>query len=114
RRPRMSASKRESSDAGYWIEPEVFSGAECDAILQALSHESRSRAGVRHLMSNPVVSNVARDPRMLAIAKCGVGATAIPFRATLFEKRPAIRTGSSRGTRTLLFRWNSKFDAPDW
>ena len=40
-------------------------------------------------MSHPAVSAVAADPRMLAIAARFLGETAIPYKATLFDKSPA-------------------------
>lgn len=101
------------SDRGFWIEPAVFQPAECDALIDTLSGLSRSRAGVRHLMSNPVVAAAANDPRMLAIAGRGIGESAIPFRATLFEKT---------GEKNWLIAWHqdtglpleTKFDATGW
>ena len=39
-------------------------------------------------MSLPAISMVALDPRMTAIATEHLGAPAIPFRATLFDKAP--------------------------
>jgi hypothetical protein len=101
------------SDRGFWIEPAVFQPAECDALIDTLSGLSRSRAGVRHLMSNPVVAAAANDTRMLPIARRGIGKTAVPFRATLFEKT---------GAKNWLIAWHqdtalpleSKFDAAGW
>lgn len=40
-------------------------------------------------MRHPIVANVANDPRMLTIAQRFLGASAIPFRATLFDKSPS-------------------------
>jgi len=73
---------------GYWIEPGVFSDEECEGLMAALSSAAtkRSRAGVRHLMANPEVAALARDSRLLAIARSELGSDAVPFRATLFEK----------------------------
>ena len=68
--------------------PECLSGHECDDLLEALSVESvtRSRAGARHLMSVPVVAELAKDVRLTDLARVWLGSRAIPFRATLFEK----------------------------
>lgn len=70
------------------MEEAVISGAECDGLLNALTFSPlrRSRAGSRHLMSQPDVKTLASDPRMLKLARMALGADAIPFRATLFEK----------------------------
>jgi ectoine hydroxylase-related dioxygenase (phytanoyl-CoA dioxygenase family) len=64
-------------------------------------------------MSNPAVARVASDERMLGIARRFVGVTAVPFRATLFEK-----TGQSN----WLIAWHqdrglplqATFDMADW
>jgi hypothetical protein len=49
----------------------------------------RSRAGARHLMRHSVVQQLAHDPRLVALACRFLGPSAIPFRATLFDKSPA-------------------------
>ena len=78
-------------DQGYGIVPEVIGAGEAMQLLQAIeaAAPSRSRAGARHLMGHAAVEAMARDPRLLAIASRYVGAAAIPYRATLFDKSPA-------------------------
>jgi ectoine hydroxylase-related dioxygenase (phytanoyl-CoA dioxygenase family) len=49
----------------------------------------RSRAGARHLMRHAPVREIAGDSRLMSIAQRFLGARAIPFRATLFDKSPA-------------------------
>jgi ectoine hydroxylase-related dioxygenase (phytanoyl-CoA dioxygenase family) len=101
------------SEDGYEIERAVLSHKECDALIAALSEARRSRAGVRHLMRNPAVAEVAADPRLLAVAKAALGVEAIPYRATLFEKA---------GKANWLVPWHrdtalpleASFDAPGW
>lgn len=98
---------------GYSVEPDIVSYAECESVLAAVAHSSRSRAGVRHLMSNPSVAALANDNRLLKIARAAVGETAIPFRATLFEKT---------GDKNWLIAWHqdtalpltAKFIEPGW
>jgi ectoine hydroxylase-related dioxygenase (phytanoyl-CoA dioxygenase family) len=102
-------------DSGYTIEPGVLSNADCDVLIHSLSHTSapRSRAGARGLMANPAVAALARDSRLIAIARGLPGRDATPFRATLFEK--SARTN-------WLIPWHqdtalplrSSFDAPGW
>jgi ectoine hydroxylase-related dioxygenase (phytanoyl-CoA dioxygenase family) len=46
----------------------------------------RSRAGARHLMRHPPVAAIASDPRLLGLAREWIGPSAIPYRATLFDK----------------------------
>jgi hypothetical protein len=76
------------TDSGYQIVLECLSNLECEKLLEVLSRQSLShgRAGARHLMSNPVVSVLANDHRLTELAKPWLGRSAIPFRATLFEK----------------------------
>lgn len=76
---------------GYAIAEAVFERNEMAELAQSLeaSNLDRSRAGARHLMIHPAVSAVARDPRMVEIAKLFLGDSAIPFKATLFDKSPA-------------------------
>lgn len=54
----------------------------------AVQHSQRSRAGARHLLGLEPVSRLSRDPRLIDIASGWLGTTAIPFKATLFEKSP--------------------------
>src|SRR5579862_6340371 len=74
--------------SGYQITDRVLSSPACDALLDALSSGpgSRSRAGRRHLMSHPAVASLSRRDELLAIARGWLGAGAVPYRATLFEK----------------------------
>ena len=64
----------------------MLTAAECDVLIKALSDLTRGRAGVRHLMRNSAVASLAADQRLLEIARLLLGAHAVPFRATLFEK----------------------------
>jgi hypothetical protein len=61
-------------DTGYSIEQSGFSDAECDSLISVLEEApiQRSRAGVRHLMANAVISALAAD-RRLAIAEKDLG-----------------------------------------
>jgi hypothetical protein len=73
---------------GIGIEDGVFSAGECDALAEAISSSSvpHSRAGARHLMSNPHVAAFASDSRLIEMASEWLERRARPFRATLFEK----------------------------
>jgi ectoine hydroxylase-related dioxygenase (phytanoyl-CoA dioxygenase family) len=44
---------------------------------------------MRHAMRNAGVATLARDSRLIAMAREVLGSAAIPFRATLFDKSPA-------------------------
>jgi ectoine hydroxylase-related dioxygenase (phytanoyl-CoA dioxygenase family) len=56
--------------------------------LTVLSSEviERSKAGARRILGVPTVRQLANDPRLMAIVNDFVGPTAVPFRATLFDK----------------------------
>jgi hypothetical protein len=76
---------------GYSIFPNIFSSVEIFALTSELSQAQlkRSRAGARHILSVPVMRNIAEDSRLLEIAFAVLGPAAIPFRATLFDKSPS-------------------------
>jgi hypothetical protein len=76
------------NDRGYRILSECLSKNECAELGEILSNGlvARTRAGARHLMAHRSVSALANDARLVEHAKEWLGANAIPFRATLFEK----------------------------
>ena len=75
---------------GFDIVPAVLDQHDIAEVAASLEEEGleRSRAGARHLMRHPIVQQVARDPRLIALASRILGPSAIPFRATLFDKSP--------------------------
>jgi ectoine hydroxylase-related dioxygenase (phytanoyl-CoA dioxygenase family) len=75
---------------GYAIVPGVLDESEISQVLRNLSEAQlrRSRAGIRHLLSDAGVAILAADPRLLQIASQSLSSAAIPFRATLFDKSP--------------------------
>src|SRR5580658_1623267 len=80
---------RVSTD-GFAILPEVISEHEMAGLAAILQRSElpRSRAGLRHAMRNADVAALARDARLVKLAQEVLGAGAIPFRATLFDKSP--------------------------
>jgi ectoine hydroxylase-related dioxygenase (phytanoyl-CoA dioxygenase family) len=81
----------EATAQGFAIVEAVLAGTEVAELARILERSDldRSRAGARHLMNHPAVSAVATDPRMVAVAGRFLGDTAIPYKATLFDKSPA-------------------------
>lgn len=75
---------------GFAIVPGVLGGREVDAIACDLGSETlqRSRAGARHLLSIPAVAALAKNPRLMQLAKSVLGCEPLPFGATLFDKSP--------------------------
>lgn len=75
---------------GYAIVPAVVTSHETEEFIVRLNilDLDRSRAGIRHLLSHPMVAEVANDPRVLGLAQSVLGHDAFPFRATLFDKSP--------------------------
>ena len=77
-------------DQGYSVFQNVFAQAEMLSVTQQLADNAvqRTKAGARHVLNVAVVRDLSADPRMLTIARQFVGAGAVPFRATLFDKLP--------------------------
>jgi ectoine hydroxylase-related dioxygenase (phytanoyl-CoA dioxygenase family) len=75
-------------DQGYCIFERVFARSEMEHVHQALASTSlqRTKGGARHVLSVPVVRQLAADSRLTTIAGEFVGEHAVPFRATLFDK----------------------------
>jgi ectoine hydroxylase-related dioxygenase (phytanoyl-CoA dioxygenase family) len=78
------------SKDGFAIIPGIISEREIDGLQATLEQSGlpRSRAGMRHAMRNADVAALARDARLMELAKEALGAAAVPFRATLFDKSP--------------------------
>ncbi len=78
-------------EEGFVVIQELLEPACADAVLAGLGclKTRRGRAGVRHMLRNPAVATLARDPRLLDVARQVLGSEAFPFRATLFDKSPA-------------------------
>jgi ectoine hydroxylase-related dioxygenase (phytanoyl-CoA dioxygenase family) len=76
------------ADHGFSIIDGIFTPAEMRQVVHVLSIADldRTKAGARHVLSVPVVRQLAFDPRMVQIARQFLGASAMPFRATLFDK----------------------------
>jgi ectoine hydroxylase-related dioxygenase (phytanoyl-CoA dioxygenase family) len=76
---------------GHHIFDGLFAASDMRGVLHQLASVEldRTKAGARHILSVPVVRDLAGDGRMLEIARGFLGPTAVPFRATLFDKSPA-------------------------
>jgi ectoine hydroxylase-related dioxygenase (phytanoyl-CoA dioxygenase family) len=82
-------SWRQSIEArGFAVVPDLFPSAHIENIRKELDAAPlrRSRAGARHVLSEPVVAQLAHDSRLLDIAQQILGPNAFPYRATLFAK----------------------------
>ena len=78
-------------DRGYSIHDRVFGRREMTQLLEALngSDIERTKAGARHVLSQPAVQELANDRRLMTLASEFVGPAPVPFRATLFDKSMA-------------------------
>lgn len=100
-------------DPGFEIHPGILSAGDCSRLGEELSSSRRTRAGARHLMSHPAVRALACREELLKLVRGWLGLTALPYRATLFEKS---------GSRNWLVVWHqdttlpleSRFDSPGW
>jgi len=73
---------------GFEIIPELFDQRRIASVIESLdaSPLRRSRAGVRNALRIDSVRDLAADSRLLNIANSVLGGSAVPFRATLFDK----------------------------
>jgi ectoine hydroxylase-related dioxygenase (phytanoyl-CoA dioxygenase family) len=73
---------------GFAIIPGVLQPGDFNHLLTAISEPGihRSRAGVRHAMRLSHVNALARDQRLLGMARRILGNDAMPFKATIFDK----------------------------
>lgn len=86
----MASWKRSVEEQGFAILQERLTVPEVAKLLLDLAQlpGQRGKAGVRHLLERPVISVFAGESRFLNIAQQILGAEALPFRATLFNKSP--------------------------
>lgn len=105
----------EIAEHGFAVFENVLADAECDELLDVLEALPRpaGRAGMRHLMRIPEIAAVAGDPRLLAIARETLGTTAIPYKATLFEKNPNANWSIVWHQDTAL-PLETTFENPEW
>jgi ectoine hydroxylase-related dioxygenase (phytanoyl-CoA dioxygenase family) len=77
-------------ECGFTIIPGILPHAEVDLLLEVLARQplERSKAGIRHALGHASVARLASDPRLLEIAESILEGSALPFRATLFDKSP--------------------------
>jgi|SRR5580658_675974 hypothetical protein len=75
---------------GFAILPEVILPCEARQLIDEIDHLSlrRTKAGIRHALRHPAIARLAREPRLLYLAREILGLEALPFRATLFDKSP--------------------------
>lgn len=76
---------------GFALTPCDLTEPETESLLQSLSDapQVQSRAGMRHALTLPSVERLAHDERLMQLARDVLGPDALPFRATLFSKRPS-------------------------
>ena len=75
---------------GFAILPQVLTHQEIEQLLGEISAAAprRSRAGVRHALGLAPVARLARQAKLIALARAVLGPAALPYRATLFDKSP--------------------------
>jgi ectoine hydroxylase-related dioxygenase (phytanoyl-CoA dioxygenase family) len=79
-----------TEDKGFAIIPDVLADKDILDLGEAIARSTlpRNRAGLRHVLREPAVAALAQDSRLLFIAEDILGESAIPFRATFFDKSP--------------------------
>ena len=105
----------DGSDVGFRIVTGTLDPAKRSHLLRTLeaSPLTRSRAGARHLMKHAAVSDVANDPRLLAIARVFLGPSTVPYRATLFDK-PSARNWLLTWPRDIALPIQERGDLAGW
>jgi ectoine hydroxylase-related dioxygenase (phytanoyl-CoA dioxygenase family) len=98
---------------GFEVYPGIVSDDERAALLAALELVPRTRAGSRHVLSDPAVSDLAADARLTDIARSFLGAAPIPFRATLFDKSAGSNWLVAWHQDTAL-PFTRRFEEPGW
>lgn len=100
-------------DCGFLTIPGVLSQAEVSSLSAEVAAMQRGRAGARHVLANPAVRRVANDPRLVALAIELLGAPALPFKCTLFDKSP-LRNWLVTWHQDLALPIRSRVDADGW
>jgi hypothetical protein len=85
---RMKLLRNAIEEQGFAISEGVFATHEIGGIAEEIARVKlrRSRAGVRNAMKLPLVAALASGLKLRRIAQEILGGTAVPFRATLFDK----------------------------
>jgi len=80
--------RQQVDERGFAVIPGIFEEDRVTLLAENLATPNlrRSRAGVRHALGHAAVASLARDTQLLNVARCVLGASAFPFRATMFEK----------------------------
>lgn len=89
--PKSTTALRDTiAKQGFAIIPDVISAEGVAHLLNEIAKKPlpRSRAGFRHAMRHETIAAFVREPKLAGLAKEILGAAAIPFRATLFDKSP--------------------------
>lgn len=102
-------------EKGFATVPGVLSARELIPVLVSLADLKPlpHRAGIRHVLSHPTVSVMAHGPRLMEMARAILGDTALPFRATLFDKTPDANWLTSWHQDTAL-PLREMIETPDW
>jgi ectoine hydroxylase-related dioxygenase (phytanoyl-CoA dioxygenase family) len=82
------STRAEVDETGFALLHDVFSPELVERTLEEIERLSprHSRAGARHVLGLCPIAKMARGPQLMNVARTVLGADAVPFRATLFEK----------------------------
>jgi hypothetical protein len=103
------------TDEGYSIAEQVFDRREMARIRETLAVAELpcAQAGVRHVLRVPAIRALATHPALLSLATTFVGAQAIPFRATLFNKS-AVSNWLVAWHQDTALPLHRRVDDPSW
>jgi ectoine hydroxylase-related dioxygenase (phytanoyl-CoA dioxygenase family) len=103
------------NEQGFAVVPGVLPQQVVSEFLEALQQipVRRTRAGARHVLAYPVVADLARREDLMGMAREILGASAFPFRATLFDKSPEANwlVTWHQDTALPMREWRND---PDW
>jgi ectoine hydroxylase-related dioxygenase (phytanoyl-CoA dioxygenase family) len=76
-------------DQGFLTVPAVLRPAEVATLRAEVASLCRGRAGLRHVLTNDTIRQLASDARLVKLARDLLGDSAQPFKGTLFDKSPS-------------------------
>lgn len=111
----MTHLSTEFARAGHAIVQDVLGIADISQLLEEIEKypAHRSRAGVRHAMRIPAVARFVQSSVLIDMASALLGADALPFQATLFDKSPEANWLVAWHQDTAL-PMRERRDAPGW
>jgi hypothetical protein len=78
----------ELNENGYFEQPDVLSGRECDRLVAEIASVTSSGAGTRNLLSLPWCVGLAKSLKRHPLLSSALGGGSVAVQCTLFAKSP--------------------------